>query len=487
MVVPKEPITFFGSVSDAGSGVKKMFAKWTAGGGIWFSDEKPITGSNWSMTLVPVHSGETAFWLWANDNVDNGTDAPLEPTLSLMVDGSPPEIRINTPTGSVAKIDESSGEATDNIRLKEVRLKIRDDTTGRFWTGSAFEFPAGDPPSIPIVLSGTAAPWGYQTGLLDSQMTHLSSYTIFAQAEDSTGNLSPWVERNFIYDLCSDTGATYPYQQSVPDLGSRPDVVNCVATNCGVSVPILVTSPGHFSLPDMTDRRLRAGIQVRCEKPDTDCEFMRNAYCLRHDNSGDGGYLAPRGSSVHDGFDLEAKTSDIRIPALTSGQVIFVGMMTPESIDPVGFDPRNSYGWIVVVRSDAMISGHWVYTMYAHLIPPPILPTKKPIYGGLPQLVSNGMHVTRGDYIGYVGDTGNAERYVQTGQMRMHVHVSAFLAENRIESPADISRGYVGATYFGDHFGRLKPSITSRRVRFRNLIDPDGFFACSLARDGRCP
>lgn len=142
---------------------------------------------------VPL-SGPLDFSLTARDLVGNvvavatspaAPFAGVDPALRRVwyFDGLPPTVDFSSSSiGSLTQITSIRGTASDNYRLEEIKLHIKENFTGKYWNGA--QFVAGITTITLPLPQVENSPWEY-TELNSDEMVSESSYTVNVTAYDA--------------------------------------------------------------------------------------------------------------------------------------------------------------------------------------------------------------------------------------------------------------------------------------------------------------
>ncbi len=141
----------------------------------------------WNYSAMPnganAVSGQVAAWAWAFDEEFHQTP----PTLALFkFDESAPELRLNSPSNDQRFFGPAlfQGTATDDLKVHEVQITIRDKQTNYYWNNEGFQ-----ETEAPLVTHpDNHNDWGLMLSL------PIGEYNILAQAVDESGNSSLVVE-----------------------------------------------------------------------------------------------------------------------------------------------------------------------------------------------------------------------------------------------------------------------------------------------------
>ena len=122
--------------------------------------------------------------LGSYESYDNGVSS-----IAVTIDAAPPAVAVLAPLGSVSTFSAVSGTASDSSGVAEVKLIIKDETTGKYWKGPGFVS------TFPVVFSanvGAGGSWSYP-GINDELVLAGHQISFAVAARDTFGNESSYV------------------------------------------------------------------------------------------------------------------------------------------------------------------------------------------------------------------------------------------------------------------------------------------------------
>lgn len=511
-VLPLSAVAFSGTASD-NNFVTLIYGNFTGTfPGQIFTIPKPE--GNWSIQVATssFQPGLSQFTMnsYALDAAGNGTapecggvpmaNCATNPSLTrhFVLDGTPPQVFISTPAAFplnfISSLENVSGTASDDIALNSLKLQIRDNSSNKYWNGSAFQSNQPIDFDIPMI-STLSLSWNYP-GLSDANLISGTSYTITAQTADSVDNLSQVFYSTFTFNLCAPKPFVSASQRTTINgqvTDSSAYLSGCSAFVCSRPAS-LDTNTGMYQLAGVSLPEMRSGVKVTCNDPSRTCPIANPL--PRDDRCGNGAFNADRGNTDHAGSDFRSLASDLVLSA-APGTVIFVGQAGSKD-NIIGDD---SLGWIVVVKSLRNLEGPFAneYVIYAHLKPPvPQNPAQKSALQAsfeavnitdpfTPVQVHPGDIVSPGQILGVVDTTGNAmfceKKHHENFQKHLHVeayHSTVQLGVRRNNNPQIDFLDPDTGNPLQPRFSMLPFQDKAIKAGVSQRLNPDKEFGCNL-------